>query len=149
MAWADPLDGWSGPDDEESDELDLETETEEEKKAREEADKNRLDEDDSLDLLDDEDDLDKLEDLEPTDDNTKDLLESEIGKDTIGGEGEDNSTIYRAAQSANSRMIPDEEMIAWERYLEKYPNSLYTSRIEKRMEELENLEGRSKDQYSS
>ena len=37
MAWADPLDGWSGPDDEESDDLDFDTETEEEKKAQEEA----------------------------------------------------------------------------------------------------------------
>jgi hypothetical protein len=137
MAWADPLDGWSGPDDEESDDLDFDSETEEEKKAREEADKNRLDEDDSLDLLDDEGDLDQLGDEEPTEDSTKDLLESEIGKDTIGGEGEDNSTVYRAAQAANGRMIPDEEMISWERYLEKYPNSLYKSRIEKRMEDLE------------
>ena len=34
MAWADPGDGWADPDDD-SDELDLETETEEEKKARE------------------------------------------------------------------------------------------------------------------
>ena len=135
VAVADPSDGWTDPDDS-SDDLDLESETDEEKKAAEEAEKNRLGEDDSLDLLDDEDALDMIEE-EPTEENTGDLLEQEIGKDVIGGEGEDNSTIYRQAQTTNGRMIPDEEMIAWEQYLEQYPNSLYKSRIEKRMEELE------------
>ena len=135
VAVADPSDGWTDPDDS-SDDLDLESETDEEKKAAEEAEKNRLSEDDSLDLL-DEDALDMIEE-EPTEENTGDLLEQEIGKDVIGGEGiEDNSTIYRQAQTTNGRMIPDEEMIAWEQYLEQYPNSLYKSRIEKRMEELE------------
>ena len=92
---ADPSDGWTDPDDS-SDDLDLESETDEEKKAAEEAEKNRLGEDDSLDLLDDEDALDMIEE-EPTEENTGDLLEQEIGKDVIGGEGEDNSTIYRGA----------------------------------------------------
>ena len=135
VAVADPSDGWTDPDDS-SEDLDLESETDEEKKAAEEAEKNRLGEDDSLDLLDDEDALDMIEE-EPTEENTGDLLEQEIGKDVIGGEGEDNSTLYRQAQTTNGRMIPDEEMIAWEQYLEQYPNSLYKSRIEKRMEELE------------
>jgi hypothetical protein len=134
-AFADPTDGWVAPDD---DELDLEEETEEEKKAREEAEKNRLDDDDSLDLLDDEEELDNLEEA-PTEENTNDLLEAEIGKDSIGGEGEDNSTIFREAEAKFARMIPDEHMLAWERYLEEYPNSLYKDRIEKTMEELETI----------
>jgi len=142
MAWADPQVGWAAPDDDsgdDSDDLDLESETPEEKKAREEAEKSRLQEDDSLDLLDDEDELEKVEDEEPTDENAKDLLEGEIGKDVIGGEGEDNSTIFREAQTKFGRMIPDEEMIAWEGYLETYPNSLYKARIEKRTDELEKV----------
>ena len=108
MAWADPSDGWADPEDD-SDDLDLETETEEEKKEREAAEKNRLDDDDSLDLLDDEDELEKIE-VEDSEAGEGDLLETEIGKDVIGGDGEDNATIYRDAQAKFGRMIPDEEM---------------------------------------
>jgi hypothetical protein len=117
----------------------LESETAEEKKAREEADKSRLDSDDSLDLLDDEGALDLLDDVTPTEETTKDLLQGEIGQDVIGGVGEDNATIYRAAQVKFGRMIADEEMIAWESYLETYTSSLYLSRIEKRMDDLEKV----------
>jgi len=125
--------------DDESDDLELESETAEEKKAREEADKSRLDSDDSLDLLDDEGALDLLDDVTPTEETTKDLLQGEIGQDVIGGVGEDNATIYRAAQVKFGRMIADEEMIAWESYLETYTSSLYLSRIEKRMDDLEKV----------
>lgn len=146
LAYASPLGDADGLELERSsdgvalqDEEDLlgDEETEEEKKEREEREKNRLESDDSIDLLDDEGEMDKLEDVVPTEENTDDLLESEIGKDVIGGEGEDNSTIYRKAADDYADMIADEEMLAWERYLETYPNSLYKERIEKRMESLE------------
>ena len=79
-AWVSPAVASLDPDQEDSDELDLESETDEEKKAREEADRKRMSDDDSLDLLDDEDELDSLEGEEPTEENTKDLNDTEIDK---------------------------------------------------------------------
>lgn len=118
------------------DDLD-EDETEEERKAREEAEKNRLDDADDLDLLDDEDALDSIESTgEETGD---DLLGNTVEQDTIDAEGQDNSQIYRDAQMEYEEFAPDEEMLAWERYLQKYPNSLYKTRIERRIDDLEEI----------
>jgi hypothetical protein len=124
-------------------------ETAEEKRKREELEKKRLDDDDRLDGFDEEGELDAIddsgdkdgeegdgEDGEEGDGEDGDLL-GEVTKDSIGGVGEDNSTIYRKAMDDYADMIPDEQMLAWERYLEKYPNSLYRDRIDKRMDELE------------
>lgn len=52
-------------------------------------------------------------------------------------EGQDSPEIYRDFQSRLERLGPTEEGIEWQKYLAKYPNSLYRSRIEKRMLELE------------
>ncbi|MCB9743597.1 MAG: hypothetical protein H6740_13435 [Alphaproteobacteria bacterium] len=60
----------------------------------------------------------------------------EIGEDEIGGEGEDNADIYRKYRDNMDDLGPEEELLSWERYLEKYPNSLFKERIEVRMEEL-------------
>jgi len=59
------------------------------------------------------------------------------------GEGEDTASIYREYLEEVSRYGPDEEALAWEKYLKKYPNSLFRSRVEKRLEEL------SEELYSS
>lgn len=51
-------------------------------------------------------------------------------------EGQDDARIYRDATEKMEGMDPDEEVLAWEKYLKKYPNSLFRTRIEARMEEL-------------
>lgn len=51
-------------------------------------------------------------------------------------EGQDTSAAYREAQQDYAKLPPDEESMAWERYLRKYPNSLYKDRIAERMEKL-------------
>lgn len=52
-------------------------------------------------------------------------------------EGEDTADIYRA-HIAEVRGLPaDEESLSWERYLRKYPNTSYRTRIDERMTELE------------
>ena len=50
--------------------------------------------------------------------------------------GEDDARIYREATERMEGMAPDQEALAWEKYLKKYPNSLFRTRIEARMEEL-------------
>jgi hypothetical protein len=52
------------------------------------------------------------------------------------GPGEDTAEIYREALQDYERLSPDEEALAWERYLRKYPNSIFKSKIEKRVAEL-------------
>lgn len=123
----------------EPDEEDLDAEeTEEERKKREAEEQKRLDEEDDLDLLDDEDLLDSIED-EGGEDSGEDLLGEAVDEDEIDQEGQDNSRIYSDAVEEFGELAADEEMIAWERYLEDYPESLYADRIERRMDELEEL----------
>lgn len=50
--------------------------------------------------------------------------------------GEDTAQLYRDQQKKCADMSPDEEQIAWEAYLKKYPKSLFRERIEERMEDL-------------
>lgn len=65
----------------------------------------------------------------------------------IGGPGQDTARIYRDHVSKMEDLGPDEEIISWEQYLERYPNSLFKDRIQARVEELneavydERLEG--------
>ncbi len=59
------------------------------------------------------------------------------------GEGEDTAEIYREYLEEVGRFGADEEALAWEKYLKKYPNSIFRSRIETRLEEL------SEEMYSS
>jgi hypothetical protein len=109
-----------------------EEETEEEKKAREEAAKARLQEADKIEKNDDESELDKIEGGTGKDD----LLGGE-GTDQINQKGQDTAEIYRKAAAEYSELAPDEEMLAWDRYFQKYPKTLYRSQIEKRLDELE------------
>lgn len=50
--------------------------------------------------------------------------------------GEDDSKIYREAVAKMEGLSADEEALAWEKYLKKYPNSLFKARIAARMDEL-------------
>ena len=111
-------------------------ETEEEKKAREEAEKKRLQEADDLDLIDDEDALDQITTPEDGEEPDEDLL-GDGTKDEINQEGQDNSKIYREAAEDFSELAPDEEMLAWDRYMWQYPKTLYKDRIERRLDDLE------------
>ncbi len=53
------------------------------------------------------------------------------------GEGEDNAQIYREQLDRVSSLLADEEALSWERYLKKYPNSVFKARIDERLTELE------------
>ncbi|MCB9746270.1 MAG: hypothetical protein H6741_35455 [Alphaproteobacteria bacterium] len=107
-----------------------------------------LDDDDvkRLDSDDEEIDLDAEENIDdegyvPTEDEGGGLFGDELeelGEDEIGGEGEDNAEIYRDYRNNMNDLGSEEELLAWERYLEKYPNSLFRERIDVRMEELTN-----------
>ena len=54
------------------------------------------------------------------------------------GPGEDTAKIYRAYLEKVKDLTPDEEALAWERYLKKYPKSTFKGRIDQRVEELGN-----------
>ena len=51
-------------------------------------------------------------------------------------QGGDTAAIYREQQEEVEGLGPEEEAIEWERYLRKYPNSQFRSRIEARIEKL-------------
>ncbi len=87
-----------------------------------------------------EPDSDDGEDFEFEDDLMKDDGE-DVG---TRGPGEDTAKIYREALEEYARLGPDEEALAWERYLKKYPNSIFRARVEQRLDELnqELYEGR-------
>lgn len=149
QAWAGPVDddgvAWQDQEEgeqEEDDDLlgdDPFEMSEEEKKAKDEADSGRIQEADEDLLGDEEDELDAIEiDGDGSEQSESDLLEDEIGEDVIGGPGQDNAGIYQKYQQGMRQLLPDEEIIAWERYLQKYPNSLFIDRIEKRMDDLTN-----------
>ncbi len=54
----------------------------------------------------------------------------------IGGPGQDTARIYRTYKENIEDLGPDEEIIQWEQYLEKYPNSLFRDHIQRRVDEL-------------
>lgn len=76
----------------------------------------------------------KFEDSEDDDLDFRDEETQESIKER--GPGEDTAEIYRAAQNKAKEMGPEEELLLWERYLQKYPKSLFADRIEKRTEQL-------------
>jgi hypothetical protein len=98
--------------------------------------KKRFEEDDDIDLLDDEEELDKIE--RPTDNGT-DLLGEEEDTPIRSGVGVDTADGYRDYQTQVRELGPDEEVLAWEQYLESFPNSLLKDRIQKRIDELMGL----------
>lgn len=84
--------------------------------------------------LDDSEWINDIED-EPGDLEFDDELE-EMGDDEIGGEGVDNVAIYRGYIDNMDDLPLEEEIIAWERYLDEYPNTLFRDRIDARMDEI-------------
>lgn len=79
-----------------------------------------------------------------------DLTEQEEGTEVkTRGPGEDTASLYREALEEYGRMGADEEALAWERYLKKWPNSIFRDRIEQRLDELneELYEGRLNASY--
>ena len=96
----------------------------------------RIDEEDGLDLDGDDSELDEMEgDVEidmgmmPYDDEEEDE-EAELPP------GTDNAAIYRAALDQMVGMQADEEGMAWETYLQTYPNTVFRKQISERMDEL-------------
>jgi len=82
---------------------------------------------------------DEPEDLDFTDDKTDEIqFKDEDEQESVKprGPGEDSAQIYRDTQKKLAEATADEELIAWEAYLKKYPKSLFRERVENRMEEL-------------
>lgn len=97
----------------------------------------RLDEGDKDEPEKDPDDLEfKDEDEDVEIDFKDDDLQEDVKP---RGPGEDTALLYRDAQQKNAKMTPEEELLAWERYLQKYPKSLFKDRIDSRMEDLSAL----------
>ncbi|MEE2751555.1 MAG: hypothetical protein VX519_08985 [Myxococcota bacterium] len=111
---------------------DFEEEEDEEFTEREDEGDTEIDMDEDPENIEDEESLD--DDLE---DETDFLDEdSDIEADQIGGEGVDNAKIYRGTLNRVREMGYEEELINWERYLERYPNTLFRQHINERMEAL-------------
>lgn len=91
-------------------------------------------------LLEDDEDIefdDPIEDDEGDPTEGDDLLGDEgSAEDELTQVGVDSSKLYREQQNAMKGMAPDEEVMAWEEYLETYPNSLFRERIATRTDEL-------------
>lgn len=64
------------------------------------------------------------------------FTEEGAGTDAVQQEGQDNVEAYRAQQRELRGAAADEEIMAWEAYLERYPNALYKERIQARIQEL-------------
>jgi nitrogen fixation-related uncharacterized protein len=140
-------------DEDKDDEDDSEILREEEKGPSEEDFKEEEEEEDSSaakpkntepDSKDEEEPKDG-EDIDFTDPGEEDELEfgddEDDEQETLKpqGPGEDTASLYRAAEKEYREMSPEEELIAWEQYLKKYPKSLFRDRIETRMEDLSSL----------
>ncbi len=108
-------------------------------------DTKRVEDDDILDEMDPDDDD---EWAVPTEEGGEEEAEEEEELDfddegyegdtevSVAGPGQDTARIYRDELEKVSDLGPDEESLAWERYLKKYPNSLFKSRIDARMDQL-------------
>lgn len=70
--------------------------------------------------------------LDPEEDEI-DLLD---GEDPAAPSGGDTEQLYRQTAARLAQLGPDEEMAEWELYLERYPQSVFRTRIESRMEDL-------------
>ena len=95
----------------------------------------RMQQEDALESEDAEEQ--KLDDLDFGKDQEEVFDFNEEGEEVpIGGPGQDSARIYRAYLDGIEDLGPDEEIIQWERYLEKYPNSLFKDHIQRRVDEL-------------
>ncbi len=57
----------------------------------------------------------------------------------LAGPGVDTAEIYKAKQKEVEGLSPDDESMAWDRYLRTYPNSQFRSRIEARQDKLRDM----------
>ena len=96
----------------------------------------RFDEADSE--IDMDDDPEIIEGEEGAEDENEggDILEDVVEEDVIGGEGVDNARSFRAAQTRAYDLGVEEELIFWEQYLERYPNTLFRVQIDERLDSL-------------
>ena len=109
---------------------------EEDEKDKDEKDTKRNDSDDSSGA---DPENDENWAITPDKDESEIRFDDEDGEDVAvktQGPGEDTAKIYRAYLEKVKDLTPDEEALAWERYLKKYPKSTFKSRIEQRLEEL-------------
>ncbi len=93
-------------------------------------------------IQDDDKAEEESEDLDFSDESEEELdFGDETEQETLKprGPGEDTAQLYRDFQKKQAEVTPDEELIAWEAYLKKYPKSLFRERIETRTEELSAL----------
>lgn len=96
-------------------------------------------EDESNEDLDIEYEDDFGEDLDEEEGLFRDDQEEELAEDAIGGPGVDTAAIYRKYAEDVKEFPPEEELIAWEKYLDEYDRTLFLPRIEERMEVLSGL----------
>ena len=110
-------------------------------------DDNEKDEDDKKKNNDDDDKVDKPLDPDNDDDwaPAPDKEESELKFDdeseedtqvAARGPGEDTAKLYREYLEKVKDLSPDEEALAWERYLKKYPKTNFKTKIQARLDEL-------------
>ena len=62
--------------------------------------------------------------------------DGDLGPSKAQGPGEDTAVLYRKALEEFAQLTADEEALAWERYLRKYPKSLFRTKIDQRLEEI-------------
>jgi hypothetical protein len=109
---------------------------------------------DALDVKEGDDELERMkaeDDLEAEESSEESLDDLDFGAEDggdefnfdddeetvpIGGPGQDTARIYRDFKDSIEDLGPDEEIIQWERYLSKYPNSLFQDHIQRRVDEL-------------
>ena len=79
------------------------------------------------------------DDIEEDEEDFGDMFEDDEKQDDDENiEGSDSAEIYRDATKEYKSLPPEDEIIAWRKYLQKYPNSKFTPAIDKRIEAVEN-----------
>ncbi|MFT4625144.1 MAG: hypothetical protein ACI8PZ_003810 [Myxococcota bacterium] len=133
------FDDLDDPDNADTVEGEEEEEEAEPSEGAEGTDDGRLEEDDDLDFIGDPDDeeIQSFEDAlgDDEDDDEFDLLDGEEDA-SVALPGQDTAAAYRAAQTQFERLPADEELQSWEAYMAQYPNTLFRTAIEQRMDGL-------------
>lgn len=99
----------------------------------------RVEDDTQLGAEGDPDDDEWVPEVEEEESEELNFEDDEFGEDAdvkARGPGEDTARIYRDQLEEVEEMGPDEEALAWEKYLKKWPNSVFRTRIEARVDDL-------------
>lgn len=116
-------------EEEEEEESEEESEESEESESSEPVDDPPFEDDDEIEFEDEVNEEGSLEE--------DDLFEGEPDtQEQVLAPGADTAEIYRARQAEYEELGSDEEVMAWEAYLEEFPNTLFRERIETRIDEL-------------